>query len=153
MVHAKKMYVSLPGDNSRRWAARECDKFYIWSLLPDDTFTKMNGKESLNEVYFITLDENVYKISYNQEFSRVEMISGDNVVYCSFSSEEVKNMTLKQMVGFRYQGGETAPVVKIQAVGTLKIYRADDQMFEGLSPALVPAEFKRQQAIVKKMAV
>ena len=153
MVHAKKMYVSLPGDNSRRWAARECAEFYVWSLLPEDTFAKMNGKDSLNEVYFITLDEAVYKMSYNQDLGRVEMRSGDDVIYCSFGTEEVRDMKLTQMDSFHYQGGETAPIVKIQALGTLRTYRADDQMFEGASPALVHAEFRRQQAIVRKMAV
>jgi hypothetical protein len=153
MVQAKKMYVSLPSDNSRRWAARECEEFYIWSLLPEDTFAKMNGKDSLNEVYFIDLDENVYKMSYNHSLGRIEMVSGDNAIYCSFGSEEVKGLKLRQMTGFRYQGGETAPIVKIQAIGTLREYRADDPRFEGSFPALVPAEFNRQQAIVKRMAV
>lgn len=149
MAHVKQ-YVSKPGDASKRWLAGEFSGFYLRSLLPSNTFSQMNGLDRHTEVYFMTFDENIYKISYEQEGKRLVMVSGDNSVYCSFSPEEAEAIELKQSSKFSFQGGETEPIAKIQGVATLRLYDAGNAIFEGLHPALLPSEFARQQAIVQK---
>lgn len=152
MVHVKQ-YVSQPDNASKRWLAGELRGFYLRSLLPDNMFSKMNGPDRYTEVYFMTFDENIYKIFYEQEGKRLVMVSGDDSVYCSFSSDEAEEIELKQSFKFLFQSGETEPIAKIQGVATLKLYDAGDSIFEGLHPALLPSEFARQQAIVRKKVV
>lgn len=151
MVHLVK-YVEINRSNkdSKKQLAREFPKFYLRSLLPDDMFSKMNGPDRFNEVYFQAFDENIYKIFYDQSSGRLIMVSGDNSVCYAFSQEEIRRLELKQMSKMLYQGGEVEPIAKIEAVATLRLHTSDDPQFKEAEPAFLPLEFARQQEAMQK---